>query len=454
MTASASKIELSEVDVELTLLGSLFVNIDANAFETWAPLIKPEWFGDSLARYMFEACLKIHDAGHRLTTPTIMAALPLDLGGVSRGEFYARACSAGLGVTMIGGLVATLKDRWARRSLVSMASRATEAAQTFEADPYDIASGCLSDLDVLMEVKQEKIGGSLRQATTALFEAMSSPDQQRGYTTGIRILDNKLNGYRRGQLYVIAGRPGMGKSAFMCSSLRRTAESGVGVAIFSLEMTKEEIAARMLSDAMDSTSAPHFGTLLKGEMKEEHQQWAWDVSQLFSASPMHVDDSARLTFAQIAAKARRLKTEMEAAGIKLGVVCIDHMGLVTPSDRYAGNKVAEAGEVSGRARALAKELDCCVVLLCQLSREVEKREDKRPVMSDLRWSGEIEQDAHVIGFLFREEYYLNQEADPDINKQRDARWKMEFLIRKNRNGATDDVRLWCSIAHSSIRDNL
>jgi len=144
---------------------------------------------------------------------------------------------------------------------------------------------------------------------------------------------------------------------------------------------------------------------------------------------------------------------MAAAGVTLGVVCIDHMGLVTPSDRYAGNKVAEAGEVSGRARALAKELDCCVVLLCQLSREVEKRDDKRPIMSDLRWSGEIEQDAHVIGFLYREAYYLAQDPDADHNKLVDARWAMEFLIRKNRNGATDDVRLWCSIAHSSIRDN-
>jgi replicative DNA helicase len=402
---------------------------------------------------MFEACLRINDAGHRLTPPTIMAALPLDLGGVSRGDFYARACSAGVPVPMIGGLIATLKDRWARRSLVEMAARATEDAQRFEADPYEVASGCLADLDVLMEVKQEKAGGSLRQATTALFEAMSSPDQQRGATTGLRILDTKLNGYRRGQLYVIAGRPGMGKSAFMCSSLRRTAESGAGVAIFSLEMTREEIAARMLSDAMDSTSAPHFGTLLKGEMKPEHDEAAMAAAEGMSTSPMYIDDSARLTFAQIAAKARRLKSEMEAAGIRLAVVCIDHMGLVTPSDRYAGNKVAEAGEVSGRARALAKELDCCVVLLCQLSREVEKRDDKRPVMSDLRWSGEIEQDAHVIGFLYREAYYLAQDPDADHNKLVDARWAMEFLVRKNRNGATDDVRLWCSIAHSSIRDN-
>jgi len=447
---AAAKIELSEVDVELTLLGSLFIN--DSAFEHFAPAIKAEWFGDPLAKYLFEQCQKINDAGNKLTAPTIMAALPMDMGGVNRGVFFARACASGVHPSAIGGLVHTLKDRWARRSLVGMADRAKEAAVRFEADPYEVASDCLAEIDSMMEVKSDKVGSSLASATAALFDDISDADKQKGATTGLRVLDNKLNGYRRGQLYVIAGRPGMGKSAFMCSSLRRTAQSGVGVAIFSLEMTRQEIAARMLSDACDHVHAPKFGDILKGNV-QGHEQALFDANQVIAGAPMHIDDSARLTFAQIAAKSRRLKSEMEAAGLTLGVVCIDHMGLVIPSERYAGNKVAEAGEVSGRARALAKELDCCVVLLCQLSRDVEKRDDKRPVMSDLRWSGEIEQDAHVIGFLFREEYYLAQDPDADQEALRNARWQMEFLIRKNRNGETADTRLWCSIAHSSLRDN-
>lgn len=455
MANAAAQIVLAEVDVEMTLLGSLFINADAGAFETFAPSISAEWFGDPFARYLFEACSRINEAGNRLTAPTIMAALPLDLGGTSRGEFYARACAAGMPVNAISGLVATLKDRWARRSIVDMAQRASEAAVTFEADPYEIAGGCLLELDQVLEVKSEKAGSSLASAGRDLIADIENPADQRGATTGIRLLDNKISGYKRGQLYVIAGRPGMGKSAFMCSSLRKTAASGVGVAVFSLEMTRQEIAARMVSDYLSEQElhAPKYGDILKGGLTDEAKEIVYDAVHQVGQAPMHIDDSARLTFAQIAAKARRLKTEMEAAGVRLGVVCIDHMGLVTPSDRYAGNKVAEAGEVSGRARALAKELDCCVLLLCQLSREVEKRDDKRPVMSDLRWSGEIEQDAHVIGFLYREEYYLQQDPDADVERLRDARWRMELLIRKNRNGATDDLRLFCSIAHSSIRDN-
>jgi replicative DNA helicase len=451
MTAApAAKIELSEVDVELTLLGSLFIN--DGAFEQFAPLIKPEWFGDRLAQYLYAECMKIIEAGNRISPPAIMAVLPVDLGGISRGEFYSRACAAGLSVTMIGSLVATLKDRWARRSLVAMGQAAIEQAKQFEADPYQVASVCLADLDTLMEVQSSKSGVSLNRSMQDLFEDIASPDALQGATTGLRVLDSKLNGYRRGQLYVIAGRPGMGKSAFMCSSLRQTALSGTGVAVFSLEMTRQEISARMISDQCDWTGAPKFGDIVKGNVGEHGDRMAQAYDELRGA-PMHIDDSARLTFAEIAAKSRRLKSEMAAHGVTLGVVCIDHMGLVTPSDRYAGNKVMEAGEVSGRARALAKELDCCVILLCQLSREVEKREDKRPVMSDLRWSGEIEQDAHVIGFLYREEYYLNLNPDADQEALRDARWKMDFLIRKNRNGETADCRLWCSIAHSSIRDN-
>jgi replicative DNA helicase len=168
---------------------------------------------------------------------------------------------------------------------------------------------------------------------------------------------------------------------------------------------------------------------------------------------LSIDASPRLTWGEIAARARRLKAQYEAAGTPLAVICIDHMGLVAPSDRYMGNKVAEAGEISNAARVLAKDLNCCVLLLCQLSREVEKRDDKRPTLSDLRWSGEIEQDAHVVAFIYREAYYLAQDASADTYAISEARNRMELLVRKNRNGEASDLSLWCSIAHSSVRDD-
>jgi replicative DNA helicase len=449
MAEPAYEIQLSEVDVELTLLGSLLS--DAKVFQLAASEITPDWFSDPLAKYVFDGALRIHQDGGRISPPVVVAMLPEDCGGgVNRGQFYARMCAHAMPAASVGALVTTLKDRWARRQLVATADDMRAMAVRFEADPYELARDAVLSLDSINAVRGEGRGFTLDTAMERLGEA--DPDKMRGFSTGLHALNVKLNGYKAGQLYVIAGRPGMGKSAFMCSSLRRTAQTGVGVAIFSLEMTGEEIAARCLSDSLDSVHAPMFGNILKGAVPPSDKHMLDLARDSLSGLPLYIDDSPKLTFAEITGKARRAKAIWEAKGIRLGVVCIDHMGLVTPSSRYAGNKVAEAGEVSGMARALAKELDCCVVLLCQLSREVEKRDDKRPVMSDLRWSGEIEQDAHVIGFLYREAYYLAQDPTADPVQSHVARNALEFLIRKNRNGETADVRLWCSIGHSSIRD--
>lgn len=447
MTLPASKIVLSEVDSEITLLGSLFMA--PGAFEQLGGGIRPEWFSDGMLRYMFETCRKMIDEGLRLTPQSVISALPEDCGGIARNDLYARVCGAALPVNTIPGVVAIVKDRWARRELLDQADQIRERADMFSENPYDLASDVIVSLD---SINADRSGTKVKTLDTAMQNVREKKAVRRGASTGLHALDVKLNGYVPGQLYVIAGRPGMGKSAFMCSSLRRTAQSGKGVAIFSLEMTAEEIACRCLSDGLDNVKAPHFGDILKGLMSEAQEADVQMAQDSLGGLPMLVDDDARQTWSQIVAKARQAKAKFEAQGIPLSVVCIDHMGLVTPSDRYRGNKVAEAGEVSGQARALAKELDCCVVLLCQLSREVEKRDDKRPVMSDLRWSGEIEQDAHVIGFLYREAYYLAQDANADPYQVSEVRNRLEFLIRKNRNGETADVRLWCSIGHSMIRD--
>ena len=451
MIQPSSDIVLSEADAEMTLLGSVFTSPDTLA--AVAEEVRPEFFSDQFARYLYEAALRLHNEGHRLSPPAVVACLPEMCGGLTRGEFYARACAQGLPPSMMGGLVHTLKDRWARRQIMQNADDMRQRAVLFGEDPYAIVGDVILSLDTINAFRARKSAGSLDTGIAGLVASLDEPQQLRGATTGLMALDKKLNGYRAGQLYVIAGRPGMGKSAFMCSSLRRTAQSGRGVAIFSLEMGEEEIAARCLSDALDNPRAPFFGDILKGLVSTADRADLTMASDSLAGLPMAIDASPRLSFVEIAGRARKAKALFAAQGQSLDVVCIDHMGLVAPSDRYSGNKVAEAGEVSGQFRSLAKELGCCVILLSQLSREVEKRDDKRPVMSDLRWSGEIEQDAHVIGFLYREAYYLAQDPNALPHQVQDARFKLEFLIRKNRNGETGDVPLWCSIGHSSIRDD-
>jgi len=447
MTTLAAKIVLSEVDSELTLLGSLFMSPEA--FSLTAGKVRPEWFSDGLLRYMFEVARKLHDEGGRISPAPIIASLPEDCGGIPRQQLFARVCAAAMPVNAIPGIVSIVKDRWARRELIATADEIKARADMSHEDPFDLASEIVVGLD---SVNADRGNGGLKTLDTAMVQMSEGVVRRRGVTTGLAALDNKLSGYVPGQLYVIAARPGMGKSAFMCSSLRRTAQSGKGVAIFSLEMTADEIGARCVSDALDTVTGPPFGSILKGQISRDQQDMVVMAQDSLAGLPMFIEDEARLTFTEIAAKAREVKAKLQAQGIPLSVMCIDHMGLVTPSNRYAGNKVAEAGEVSGQARALAKDLDCCVILLCQLSREVEKRDDKRPMMADLRWSGEIEQDAHVIGFLYREAYYLANDANADPYKLSEVRNRIDFLVRKNRNGETADLSLWCSIGHSMIRD--
>lgn len=451
MVQLASEIVLSEPDAELTLLGSVFMSPEV--LPAVAEDVRPEWFSDPFARYLYEAAIKLSSAGHRLSPPAVVALLPEQCGTMSRGAFFAHACAKAVPASMVGGLVHTVRDRWARRAIVAQADVMRQRAVLFGEEPLDIAADTIMGLDEINVERGRRKAGPLDSGLQSLIASFDAPQRLRGATTGLAALDSKLNGYMRGQLYVIAGRPGMGKSAFMCSSLRRTAQMGYGVAVFSLEMSEEEIAARCLADTLDNLRAPGFGDILKGLFSDVDRAEIEVARDSLAGLPMMIDASARLTCSEIAGRARKAKAILESQGRRLDVLCIDHMGLVTPSDRYAGNRVAEAGEVSGFARALAKELDCCVVLLCQLSRDVEKREDKRPMMSDLRWSGEIEQDAHVVGFLYREAYYLALDPEADPVRIHEARFRLDFLVRKNRNGPTDDVRLWCSIAHSSIRDD-
>jgi replicative DNA helicase len=450
MVQLASQIALAETDAEWTLIGSMFDRLDR--FGEIAADVNPSWLSDPIARYMFEECKNLVDEGHSLSTPVVISLLPEDCAGVPRARFYANARLGAVPADQMGGLIATLKDRWARREIIAAADAMRANAPLIGHDPYQIAAETVLALDTINAAKAERRAGTLGAAAGALFEHLRRPAGLQGATTGLRAVDKRLNGYMRGQLYVFAGRPGMGKSAFMCSSLRQTAEAGYGVAMFSLEMTEEEIAARIIADKLDDTKAPGYGDILRGLMSGDDMSRVGEIGTDLKSTPVHIDASPRLTFSEIAGRARQLRAKLEAEGRFLAVLCIDHMGLVTPSDRYRGSKVAEAGEVSGHARALAKELDCCVVLLCQLSREVEKRDDKRPIMSDLRWSGEIEQDAHVVAFLYRPAYYLAQDANADPYALQQAKWSLDFLIRKNRNGETGDVSLWCSIAHSSVRD--
>jgi replicative DNA helicase len=451
MTDMAPTIALAEVDVEDTLIGSIITFPDV--LGAIAGDVDPDWFTDPHGRALVEAALELHRNGHKVSAAALAAALPpvVESRGITRSAFVAGLMTQAMPVPFISAYISTLRDRWARRQLKAQGERLIADAEDIASDPFEVAAATIADADFITSSRREIAAGPLGESVDALLSG-DHLAKGKSATTGIRSLDEVFGGYASGKMYVVAGRPGMGKSAFACASLRATAEAGSGVAMFSLEMGREEVAARCLASAIGGINGPFYGSILRGQTSEMDDEALVEAAGRLRKLPLHVDASPGLAIGQIAARARRRKAAFEAKGIRLGVVAIDHLGLVSASDRYRGNKVAETGEVSRACKNLAKELDCAVLLLCQLNREVEGRDDKRPGLSDLRWSGDIEQDADVVAFVYRAAYYLNQRPDADPEQLHRARYALDFLIRKNRNGECREVPLWCSIAHSAIKE--
>lgn len=450
--ATHDTVSLRNEAAELTLVGSLL--IDGDVFAAYCDQIDPEWLSDDMARLYFRAGLKVHERGGKVGPVPVIAELP-DGGQISRadlGRLYMQLTDAAVAADQVPAIINVVRDRWARRTLHGIGSIMAKEADRFEADPFVMAAEISADIDRLHASRVTSDNEMLAESSRKLIEAIRNREDTAGCTTGLARLDDMLNGYKPGQLYVIAARPAMGKSAFAVSSLLRTALAGHGVAFFSLEMTAAEVSARAHADLMDNTTLPTFGTIMRGKINDEYLDRLTEAHQRLEGLPIWFDYSPSLTVKEIAARARRLRQEWAQKGQKLDVVCVDHLTEISPSQRYSGNPVMEVSENIKALRVLAKELDCCVVALCQLSREVEKRNDKKPQLSDLRWTGEIEQAAHVVAFLYREYYYAKDNPDFDQWNLLELSSRMDFLVRKNRQGETGDVRLWCSMPHSSVRD--
>jgi replicative DNA helicase len=277
-----------------------------------------------------------------------------------------------------------------------------------------------------------------------------------GLTTGLLEMDKLLGGLQRSDLLILAGRPSMGKTALAvnvaynaCLSLSQKArdeniplkEAG-SVGFFSLEMSAEQLSTRMLSSASKLNSSKIFN----GKISSDEFSHLVRVSNEMSSMPFFIDDTPALSIAGLRTRARRLKRMHN-----LKLIVVDYLQLLRGSTSLAlNNRVQEVSEITQGLKAVAKELDVPVVALSQLSRAVEQREDKRPLLSDLRESGSIEQDADVVMFIYREEYYLSRQMPSESDDKKMQAWQMdmdramnvaEVIVAKHRNGPIGNVRL-------------
>ena len=450
------------IEAEQQLLGAILTNNDV--YDRISSTIRAEHFFEPVHQRIFEiAAARIQK--NALASPVTLKAFLEDDAGLRElgGPAYlARIAGAALSAYAARDYAQMLYDLAVRRELIGLGRDISAAAAK-----VDVAS---EPRDQIVEAEQRlyKLGeqGHAERGFQSFLKAvtdavnMANAAYQRegglaGVSTGLVDIDKKLGGLHRSDLLILAGRPSMGKTALatniafnVAKAYKRgrrpdgtegTIDGGV-VGFFSLEMSAEQLAARVLSEASEVPSEQ----IRRGDMTEAEFRRFVEAAKTLEACPLYIDDTPAIPISQLAARARRLK---RTHGLDLLVV--DYLQLVRPATAR-DSRVNEVSEITQGLKAIAKELDIPVMALSQLSRQVENREDKRPQLSDLRESGSIEQDADVVMFVYREEYYKEREKPGDHDLAKMAEWqaameqvhgKAELVIGKQRHGPIGTVDL-------------
>jgi replicative DNA helicase len=256
---------------------------------------------------------------------------------------------------------------------------------------------------------------------------------------------------------VLAGRPAMGKTTLLGTIGSNVARRGDGVAFFSLEMPSRQIMARMLADGLFNTSKMSVQRLATAQFTPDEFDNIVDAARDFETLPFVIDDAPNATVGRLLAKTQVAATRFERQGRRLGLIIIDYLKFISASDRYAGQRVYEIGEITRGLRQIARRLNAVVLLAAQLNRDVEKRNDRRPQLSDLRESGDIEADADLVLLLYRESYYLQNDPglQTDHEKMRrleEVEHQLELIVAKNRLGPTTTIPAYVNLEFSAVRD--
>jgi len=459
---------LHSIDLEQEILGAALVT--NRAFEVIERAVCAGDFFEPLHSRIFEAFASVLDAHGIITPSLVIASMGGDASqtvadGVTLGQYIARLAASGAILNAVPAYAKQIREFSNRRKILAMAGMMALGIQGNQ-PAADIAG---AGIELLDEIAMKASAGatpqvSLREANQKSLDrmqhAMQNPGKLAGISTGLRGLDSKTGGLKGGELLILAGRPGMGKTALALCIARATAAAGEATYFQSLEMGDVSLSDRNLADvAFDPRRPIPYYDIANGHLNDAQAERIIEGARIQRERPLQIDPAPGLTVSQIATRVRRHKQNLERKGLRLGPVIVDHMHIVTPSRRYSGNRTNEVGEISAALKALAKELDVPVIALSQLSRGVENRDDKRPNMADLRDSGTIEQDADTIIFVYREAYYLDRSTGANaeqeaarIDRLIDAKDQLEAIVAKQRNGPTGTVNLFCNIACNAIRD--
>lgn len=453
------------IEAEQALLGALMVNPDAYA--AIATFLEPEHFSEAAHQHIYETMRGMIRAGRKPTPVTMKNHLPYDMaiGDGTLGQYVAHLMAEAVGAEPLG-FARVVHDLAVRRELIAigddMRRLAVEgpAGQTPKAQIEESIER-LSILSAagLRRMQRQSTAGAAADAIVTDMECAAPADAP--VSTGLIDLDRIIGGYRRGNLVIMAGRPGMGKTTLAASSALAVAMAGHGVLFFSREMTKEALVTRILTDlAWRVTEPVTYRAILDREpLPEDHRFLIRDAAKRLRDVPLIIDPQTGMTIAETTVRARRVSEAMLRKGIRLGLIVDDHLGKVAVPAK--DSRHLELGAVTNAASEAAKELDACYLMLCQLNRQVEARDGarKRPQLADLRESGRIEEDADVVVGLYREAYYLDKAREDDAEKEiarqqrlNDVAHDLEAGVLKNRHGGEGVAKLWIHAACAAVRN--
>ena len=451
------------IEAEQALLGAILVNNEA--FYRISDFLLPQHFHDQLHRRIFELISGLIRGGKVATPITLRTFLgtDLDMGGLTVPQYLARLATEATTIINAADYGQTIYDLSLRRSLIRVGEDIVNNAYDapIESEPQEQIETAERQLYELAETGRYEGGfarfaDALKEAIDMASAAYQRDGQLSGLATGLDDLDRVMGGLQPSDLIILAGRPGMGKTSLATNIAFNIAKNyrfevqadgssktvdGGSVGFFSLEMSAEQLATRVVAE---QAGVPSY-KIRRGDLREDEFTRLVIASQEMQAVPLYIDDTGGISIAQLVARARRLKRQRG-----LDLIIVDYIQLITGSGKKGNeNRVQEITEITTGLKALAKELTVPIIGLSQLSRQVESRDDKRPQLSDLRESGSIEQDADVVMFVFREEYYVKNRK-PKEGTEEFMKWaaemealagKAEIIIGKQRHGPTGTVEV-------------
>ncbi len=428
------KIMPQAIEIEQCVLGAMFLS--DQAIKKCVENLTPDVFFLDAHRKIFEVMQNLSEQNIMIDAPLVIAELEKRgiLDSVGGTEYLTVILNSVISSSNIDEHIKIVNEKAILRRLIDVSSSIIDNAYDGDTELSDVLE--TAETKILNVVKTRKgsefksIQDVLNRTVEQINRLVDNKGEVTGLPTGFTDLDKLTTGFHPHELIIIAARPAMGKTAFALNLATNIAQSTTKtVALFNMEMGAEQLAMRMIAAEGELDQ----GKLKRGELdKNDFNKIDEAVARLGNTN-LVIDDTSGMTIGEIKAKCRRLASSENG----LGIVIIDYLTLIMGSTKYQGNRQQEVSEISRSLKTMAMELDIPVVALAQLSRNVEQRDDKRPMLSDLRESGSIEQDADIVAFLYRDDYYQlkkGQEETSDISQS-------EFIVAKHRSGPTDTINL-------------